>query len=1008
MEDLDDLNSNILQAFNTLLTNLTNEKFDSSAIERQFRNLSNQITDVEGVSYPHYVEHRHRYHTVHLAYYQKLKDQKKIENEERLVLKYASLRTQYPITETSVQTDEISNDETYSDSEQSWETILNLVTSLTKSQATDRIMDTLRSIRSLLTAVFQHDVRTLDQYFRLQSNCKDIQSLFETLKINEFDVTLDKDNDEKPNYLDLLTEIINFVADGLADRQVYFANILLSDLPRLNEMLFDNIPQTQQCITQRYREWARMFHSDKHGANPIFDELMKNINYLRDRHLLKIQSLSAKSGIIKNELDEGHKHAELSIAFKNRLKSGGDAELSVEQLEKLVSFEALTAFEHYRAALKSLGRMTRETSDTMQRAQILEWMALMMRQSGNHDIEAQLYIVAAIYIITDSTMTDESYRKLRALQGALEKYQGLAESTFQEVSSTTPINTNRELVLCTNSRLSPREIHDETKVLIRQTILRKCVVRSTEPRELTVGMDPSFSTATNRYLQMRSFIAGKVPLMGADLFIQSCSWILNKFVFGQKTDMPSVQDVSADYTIRRNLNTLMEEAVNYYNTEQYARFIQQLSKPYYRDQKLMDTKLGSETISIEIRVGQLIEPLLKHGFRADKIAHLLILIGEVLLRGIDFEDQKRKNPVHTALLEQSKILFQGVYDSPELVDAAAKLDERVEKYYHQKITKFAKQILDPISKKDIEDSREAPYTRRLAGYCRLARLNYAIACLLAGGKDNFELCKQSLKTLKLSENTCHDRFFVIPDARIQALEDLLSAFGMDDEYPSSANATSMFAITSNIPIDINNIEYLKTQFGYHACKIVETVNDKYDQLTALARLVPSAHNFDCETFIQYLSNNYSNTDHLILELLRQERVSNLSEWAIKFRSNRKVFHHGAYLPLLSAFGNMKIQPCDVTSDVEYGFVFATSHPVIDYTSGRNEAHDLFVVVRSGQDHISCVFTVELIDISHLHWQLKDLPENHPQRALVLLRIATQYMDEARHSDKQNHLAGKII
>jgi hypothetical protein len=140
----------------------------------------------------------------------------------------------------------------------------------------------------------------------------------------------------------------------------------------------------------------------------------------------------------------------------------------------------------------------------------------------------------------------------------------------------------------------------------------------------------------------------------------------------------------------------------------------------------------------------------------------------------------------------------------------------------------------------------------------------------------------------------------------------------------------------------------------------------------------------------------------------QERVSNLSEWAIKFRSNRKVFHHGAYLPLLSAFGNMKIQPCDVTSDVEYGFVFATSHPVIDYTSGRNEAHDLFVVVRSGQDHISCVFTVELIDISHLHWQLKDLPENHPQRALVLLRIATQYMDEARHSDKQNHLAGKII
>jgi hypothetical protein len=216
----------------------------------------------------------------------------------------------------------------------------------------------------------------------------------------------------------------------------------------------------------------------------------------------------------------------------------------------------------------------------MQRAQILEWMALMMRQSGNHDIEAQLYIVAAIYIITDSTMTDESYRKLRALQEVLEKYQGLPESTFQGVDATTPINTNRELVLCTNSRLSPREIHDETKVPIRETVLRKCVVRTTEPRELTVGMDSSFSTPTNRYLQMRSFIVGKAPFIGANFLIQSCSWIWNKFVFGQKQDMPSVEDVSADYTIRCKLNILMGEAVNYYNTEQYAKFIQQLSMPY--------------------------------------------------------------------------------------------------------------------------------------------------------------------------------------------------------------------------------------------------------------------------------------------------------------------------------------------------------------------------------------------------------------------------------------------
>jgi hypothetical protein len=67
---------------------------------------------------------------------------------------------------------------------------------------------------------------------------------------------------------------------------------------------------------------------------------------------------------------------------------------------------------------------------------------------------------------------------------------------------------------------------------------------------------------------------------------------------------------------------------------------------------------------------------------------------------------------------------------------------------------------------------------------------------------------------------------------------------MDDEHPSSANATTMLAIATSIPVDINNIEYLKTHLGYYAYKIVETVNDDNDQLTMLARLVPSEHNFD--------------------------------------------------------------------------------------------------------------------------------------------------------------------
>lgn len=739
MTTLDELNRKISQAFEDLLTNLTEEKSNSKALENQFRELFQEISDVEDVSYPHFVEYRHRYHTIHVAYYKKINDKDKVESEERLLVKYASLRNQYPTTtETTTLFNPVLNEETSDDLKLSWETVCNLVTSLTQLQDVDQITNNLRIIRRQLESLFQHAIRTLDEYCLFQNNCQQIQSLLETLKVNEFDLILETTETSDSNYFDLLTEMIDYVSKGLTDGQIQFAIILLSDLPHLDEILFGNIPHTELCIKQRYREWARLFHSDKHQAHPIFDELMKQINCIRDRYLSKIHALSASSDFVKAELDAGQRHAKASDEFKKRLDAGGDAELSVDKLQKLVSFEALTAFQHYRVALKCLGRADRE-ENIIKRADILERMASMMRQSGNHDTEAQLYLVAAIYIITLSNMTDQLYKKLHSLQSKLEEYHGIKKSTPSEVNvAAATTNTNRELVLCTNPRLSPREIRDETQMFIRETILRKCVVRSTQPKELDTDSKPlessSFHTSANRFRQLQSVIAKVALPTGIDVLVQGCSWALNKLVFGSpRQNKRSVRDLSADYTIRRELNKLFEKAIDDYNNEQYAKFIQQLSEPYYEDRQLMDTKLGSEIISIEIRVDQIIGPLLKHGFRADKIAHLLILIGEVLLRGVDFEDPKRSNPVHTALLEQSKILFQGVYDSSALNQAASELDKRVEEYYHIKIRKYAQRILNPISKNDIENAREAPYADRLASYCRLARLNYAIACLLAGG-----------------------------------------------------------------------------------------------------------------------------------------------------------------------------------------------------------------------------------------------------------------------------------
>lgn len=301
-------------------------------------------------------------------------------------------------------------------------------------------------------------------------------------------------------------------------------------------------------------------------------------------------------------------------------------------------------------------------------------------------------------------------------------------------------STSRELVLCTDTAATPQQIHDETQVFLRETILRQCVVRSGQPADLAIDInqltleEETFTTSNSRSRMIKPILTGSIVAVSGSFIIYGFYNLLNKITLVKRRKKPSLKDLTPEYGIRQSLNEMMRMAVDHYNNGRYAQFIECLAEPYYHSRCLMAVKKGSETISIEIRVDQFIIPLLGHGFRADKIAHLLVLIGEVFLRGVDFANSTLKNPEYTALLEQSKILFQGVYDTVALRDAADELDRRVERYHHAIINKCAPKLLHRVSAKDITDAQNSPFISRLDGYCRLARLNYAIACLLAAGK----------------------------------------------------------------------------------------------------------------------------------------------------------------------------------------------------------------------------------------------------------------------------------
>ena len=749
---MNDINDKISGAFDDIITTLGSLKeLDADVVEQQFCKLLGQITKLERSNKPLFYQYRHRYHLLRVSYFERINDINNATEEKEQVDHYAMLCKQFPIPEATADTSTSQKHLFNSESDNQatirlWEDVLTIVALLTDLTDVKDIIRKLAQIHKCLETLFKLEVRTLDEYLKLQQNCTTILSVFKALQIGELQEATEHveeiENTKSieiveigSNYLDPITDLIHFIADSLENQQVSFANFLLSDIAELNTFLFDDVPQTTQCIRRRYHEWARIFHSDRHRSSPVFDELMKHINIIRDQYLSKISSQLEHKEKVKYELDEGHKHYQMSRKYKERCRNGNNPELTVTQLERLISNEALWAFEHYRAALKSLGKMKNESSEgiILQRVDILTYMGLVLRQARNYEIESQLYFVAGIYIITDSTMTTKLQNKLRELQSALQRYQqtftGSSTNASKQVAANT---TSRELVLCNTKTASVREIHDDTKVFLRENILRQCVLRSAQPTDLSTDVT---SKTSNNQTHASLPILTRMPVSDASSPIMDrMRSLLDRFNLVKWKKQPKSLDLNTEHSIRQKLNEMMKAATDCYSCGENAKFIDSLSQTYYNSARLMDIKQSDETISLEIRSDQFIKPLLKHGFRADKVAHLMILVGEVLLRGLDFSDPKRKNPEHSALLEQSKILFQGIFDSKELRNAAEKLDHYVERYHHAKYRKDAAKRDHPLYIKDIEDSYDAPFVDRLNGYCRLARLNYAIACLLAAGK----------------------------------------------------------------------------------------------------------------------------------------------------------------------------------------------------------------------------------------------------------------------------------
>jgi hypothetical protein len=211
-------------------------------------------------------------------------------------------------------------------------------------------------------------------------------------------------------------------------------------------------------------------------------------------------------------------------------------------------------------------------------------------------------------------------------------------------------------------------------------------------------------------------------------------------------------------SLNQKMNELIKKALLAYDEEDYQKFFEELSNEYKSGSRLLKLMCPGDYINHE----NIINELIKYGFKPDLIAYLLILISEVLISG----KIKIQRMTSDDLKTQGYQVLHGVL-SKRLEKKARDLDHCCIQELQKKILKSRK---NPEILK-IKDSIKTHFVSSLEEMRDIAKIDLMICDILKGGPEEIKRVKETFKKVQESINSNH-QYIGMAEIRLEACDDL--------------------------------------------------------------------------------------------------------------------------------------------------------------------------------------------------------------------------------------------
>jgi len=585
---------------------------------------------------------------------------------------------------------------------------------------------------------------------------------------------------------------------------------------------------TEECINKRYRKLACYFHPDKTSSLNI-PGVLKEEYVTLGTELFKC-ALELKKSLFKLEkssnndlqtLDEekASEFWKIAIDYRNAHKAQWDKlkllkkenfnGILSEELKKLSISYGELAYQHYRAACKHAD----DNKQLKNQIKIRGYMALSLYISDKF-MEAQLYALAAIKLVfrNSSNVTQEDLNKAK---GIFDKVKGgnpsgseniqlstefkpkYSSHNYALVKTETMVNEFSFLEKKSINRLIDEDLEKISAALILKAngTLSSCQANIEEILQakadanaqkfigaltITAGSGIGLAAAAEGAAGAYTAVAIGSALSGFALASFGIGTIILGLWGGYTLVKRGRQRLEEPKT-RENLNEIIKEAYHAYEIGDYQKTFEELSREYKSGSSILKLKYRGDIINHE----GLINNLIKHGFRPDGIAYLLILIGEVLIAGnIMIQGKISEKITSEELKTQGYIIWNGVL-SKVLQDEATKLDVRIEELRKMSWRSFgnnpsrmlymrAKDIF--LKREHIRIAQECKESKqsfniKLEEMRNIAKINVTIRDILIGGPQEIERAKEVIKEIRKSIEDQH-QYIGLAETRLEALEDL--------------------------------------------------------------------------------------------------------------------------------------------------------------------------------------------------------------------------------------------